>query len=216
MLAATVTVLVGQNVETVADRIDRQRYEFPQEKIHVMTDRGSYMAGDTIWLRAWVVDAATHQPVNASRFVYAELLSPDDSVAIRVKIHSGEDGIFSGYVPIDVDMPEGRYQLSAYTMFMQSVGAEYFYRQPIEVMSLMSLRRRIVSRCVRDGDRVDVTLRYENAADSSLCSYSRFGYLPNDGIWIQHGGGNKEVHITVLRSWLYTPPLLLPENVYIL
>lgn len=197
VLAATVTVLVGQTVETVADRIDRQRYEFPQEKIHVMTDRGSFMAGDTIWLRAWVVDAATHQPVNASRFVYAELLSPDDSVAVRVKIHSGDDGIFQGYVPIGVDMPEGRYQLSAYTMFMQSVGTEYFYRQPIEVMSLMSLRRRIVSRCVRDGDKVDVTLRYENAADSSLCSYNRFGYLPNDGIWIQHAGGNKEVHITL-------------------
>ena len=66
VLAVTVTVLVGQTVETVADRIDRQRYEFPQEKIHVMTDRGSYMAGDTIWLRAWVVDAATHQPVNVN------------------------------------------------------------------------------------------------------------------------------------------------------
>ncbi|MBR5171539.1 MAG: hypothetical protein IKW85_13410 [Muribaculaceae bacterium] len=40
--------------------------EVPQEKIHVMTSQGSYLAGDTIWPRAWVVDAATHQPVNAS------------------------------------------------------------------------------------------------------------------------------------------------------
>ena len=213
MLAMTV-VMLGQTVETVADRIDRQRYEFPQEKIHVMTDRGSYMAGDTIWLRAWVVDAATHQPVNASRFVYAELLSPSDSVITRVKIHSGDDGIFQGYVPLDVSMPEGRYQLVAYTMFMQSVGTDYFYRQPIEVMSLMSLRQRIVSRCVRDGDRVDVTLRYENAADSSLCAYHRFGYLTSNGLWLQRGGGEKEVHLTLKGKDAQMPVLAVQFDNY--
>lgn len=53
VLAVAIVAVLGQTVETVADRIDRQRFEFPQEKIHVMTDRGSYMAGDTIWLRAW-------------------------------------------------------------------------------------------------------------------------------------------------------------------
>ena len=117
VLAVAIAAVLGQTVETVADRIDRQRCEFPQEKIHVMTDRGSYMAGDTIWLRAWVVDATTHQPVNASRFVYVELMSPSDSVFTRVKLHSGDDGVFQGYVPLDVIMPEGRYQLIAYTMF---------------------------------------------------------------------------------------------------
>ena len=147
----------------------------------MLTDRGSYMAGDTIWLRAWVVDATTHQPVNASRFVYAELLSPTDSVLARVKIHGGDDGVFYGFVPLDVIMPEGRYQLVAYTMFMQSVGSDYFYRQSIDVMSLLSLRQRIVSRCVRNGDQVDVALRYENVADSSLCAYHRFGYMSAGG-----------------------------------
>jgi len=197
MLAVAVAAMHGQAVEAVADRIDRQRYEFPQEKIHLLTDRGAYLAGDTIRLRAWVVDAATHQPVNASRFVYVELMSPADSVFTRVKLHSDDDGVFQGYVPLDLDMPEGRYQLTAYTMFMQSVGADYFYRQPVEVMSLMSLRQRIVARCARDGDQVDVSLRYENVADSSLCPYRVFGYLSSDGRWFQRGSGDKEVHLTL-------------------
>ena len=113
-------IVVGaraQDVQAIAERLDLQRYEFPQEKIHVMTDRGSYMSGDTIRLRAWVVDAATHQPVSASKFVCIELLSPTDSVCMSVKIHQDENGVFQGYMPIPDDLPEGRYQLTAYTMY---------------------------------------------------------------------------------------------------
>lgn len=214
VLAVAIAAVLGQTVETVADRIDRQRFEFPQEKIHVMTDRGSYMAGDTIWLRAWVVDATTHQPVNASRFVYVELMSPSDSVFTRVKLHSDDDGVFQGYVPLDVIMPEGRYQLIAYTMFMQSVGADYFYRQSIDVMSLLSMRQRIVSRCVRDGDQVDVTLRYENVADSSLCPYHRFGYMSGGGLWLQRGGGDKEMHLTLKGKDAQLPVLQVQFDNY--
>lgn len=90
--------LPAQDIDAISARIDLQRTEFPQEKIHVMTDQGSYLAGDTIWLRAWVVDAASHQPVNASQFVYAELVSPIDSVIARVKIHPDANGVFRGYL----------------------------------------------------------------------------------------------------------------------
>ena len=31
---------------------------YPQEKLHVSTDKDSYIAGDTIWLRAHCADAA--------------------------------------------------------------------------------------------------------------------------------------------------------------
>ena len=78
------TSLLAQDIEAISDRIDLQRQEYPQEKIHVMTDHSDYLAGDTIWLRAWVVDAASHQPVNASQFIYVELVSPNDWVHARV------------------------------------------------------------------------------------------------------------------------------------
>ena len=59
-ILTTATSLLAQNIDAISERIDLQRQEFPQEKIHVMTDHGDYLAGDTIWLRAWVVDAASH------------------------------------------------------------------------------------------------------------------------------------------------------------
>ena len=208
--------LMAQDVQAIAERIDRQRYDFPQEKIHMMTDRGSYLAGDTIWLRTWVVDAATHTPVDASKFVYVELVSPTDSVFKRVKIHQDAGGRFTGYMPLDLDLPEGRYQLTAYTMFMQSAGVEYFYSQPVEVAALSSLKRRIVSRCVRYNNEVDVTLRYENLADNSLCPFKTFGYESSDKSWNerQYNGRIKEEHITLKGKDAKMPCLMVEFDNY--
>lgn len=187
------------DVGRIAQLLDLQRYEFPQEKIHVMTDRGRYLAGDTIRLRAWVVDAATHVPVQASEFVYVELLSPTDSVFTRVKLTHDTCGVYAGVIPIDIDMPEGAYQLTAYTMFMQSAGSDYFFTTPIHIAALASLQKRIISRCHRYGDQVDVELRYENAADSTPSSYSVFNYRSCDGTWHEHHYNNRtrNAHFTL-------------------
>lgn len=52
----------------------------------VVTDKGRYIAGDTIWLRAFVADAASHKPVTESRYVYVELRNPFNGLASRVKL----------------------------------------------------------------------------------------------------------------------------------
>lgn len=209
IVLAIVSSLPAQDVQAIAERLDLQRYVFPQEKIHVMTDRGVYLAGDTLWLRAWVVDAATHQPVFASKFVYVELLSPTDSLSVRVKIHQDDDGVFEGYLPIPDDLPEGRYQLTAYTLFMQSAGADYFCRLPIEVTGLMSLEQRISARCVRFDDEVDVTLSYTdlNGTPSEFtdcCYLNQYGYMKSQG------KGNGEARFT-LKGKEASEPVVLVE-----
>ncbi len=212
----TALSVAAQDTNALRERIDLQRYQFPQEKIYVMTDRGSYLAGDTIWLRAWVIDAATHQRVDASQFVYVELVSPTDSIHTRVKIHRNADGVFKGYLPLDIDLPEGRYQLTAFTMFMQSVGAEYFYRQPVEIAALPSLRRRIVTKCMRYKNEIDVTLRYENTADSTSCPYNVFGYTNSNKQWneFQYNGRNKEFHLTLKGKDAQMPAMLVSFDNY--
>lgn len=46
-------------VDDALSRIDRQRELYPQERLHAVTDRDMYCAGDTVWLRVFVTDAAT-------------------------------------------------------------------------------------------------------------------------------------------------------------
>lgn len=209
MALAIVLGIQAQDDLAIAERLDLQRYEFPQEKIHVMTDRGAYLAGDTLMFRAWVVDAATHRPVSASKFIYVELLSPTDSLCYRVKIHQDDDGVFQGYLPIPDELPEGRYQLTAYTLFMQNAGSDYFYRQPVEVTGLMSLKRRITARCVRFDDEVEVRLRYTDLAGEP-CQFEDCYYMNQYGYMKSQGSGNGELHFT-LKGKEASGPVVLVE-----
>ena len=100
----------------------------------VHTDQSRYVAGDTVWLRAWVVDASTHRQVTASRYVYLELSDPFGAVVGRVKLRE-QDGRFPGYMALDPELAEGDYTLTAHTSFMEGPGSGYFFRKRLGVVS---------------------------------------------------------------------------------
>ena len=68
------------------------------ETVYLQTDKPYYMAEDTIWMKAYVVNAQIHQP-SPGNFVYVELINQLDSVEKRIKIRK-EDNAFCGYLPL--------------------------------------------------------------------------------------------------------------------
>ncbi|MGV8094428.1 MAG: TonB-dependent receptor plug domain-containing protein [Mangrovibacterium sp.] len=118
--------------DSVAMLFSRQLKLFPQEKIYLHTDKTYYVAGEKIWFRAHLADAAVHLPASVSRYVYAELIDPLDSVLVRVKIRP-EKGSYNGSIAIPEDTPEGSYEMRAYTSFMCSIGEEYFCTKSIGI-----------------------------------------------------------------------------------
>lgn len=48
--------------DSVATRLWQQTCLFPNEKIYLHTDRSLYMGGDTLWFRAYLVNAINNQP----------------------------------------------------------------------------------------------------------------------------------------------------------
>ena len=170
--------------DTLTARMDTQRYVYPQEKIHVTTDKEHYMAGDTIWLRAFVVDASSHCPVNASRYVYVELRNPFNEVENRVKIIS-RNGVFAGYIPLDAKMAEGRFMLTAYTMFMENSGDEYLFKKAIDVASAFSSKLDISYRLISElnGAR-KVQIEYNDRENGK--------HLPFEKFVIEHQNGRRK------------------------
>ena len=111
----TLGIVAAAGDDPIATHLDNQWSQFPQEKIHVTTDKQCYVSGDTVWLRAFVVNAANHHPVKESKYVYAELINPFGSTERRVKIQADSNVMFSGYMPLPADLPAGTYTLAAYT-----------------------------------------------------------------------------------------------------
>ena len=57
---------------------------YPQEKIHLHTDRDFYVPGEKIWFKAYLTDAATHLSPTNIRYVYVELIDTRDSLPPRL------------------------------------------------------------------------------------------------------------------------------------
>ena len=166
----------------ISERLALQRYNFPQEKLHITTDKSRYLAGDTIWLRAFVVNAATHEPVDASKYCYVELINPFDSIELRIKVKE-KNGVLQGYLALSPELPEGSYTLAAYTLFMQSLDEGYFFKKRIEVMSAHSTRSSIVCDVERDPKnpgRVRVKAHYLDLHSKAEKEYKKMSYVTAD------------------------------------
>ena len=121
--------------DTILSRIWLQTNVFPQEKIYLQTDKVDYVAGETIWLRAFLTDAATHIPSYRSRYVYVELVNPFNVVEQRVRLRQDSLNIIHGHIALSSNLAGGDYSIRAYTHYMQSQGEDYFFRKPIRIIS---------------------------------------------------------------------------------
>ncbi len=204
LIAISLCFIFGhaQDFAQYKQNLDWQVYNYPQEKIHVMTDKPYYITGDTVWLRAFVVNAVNHQPVDASKFVYVELLSPMNEVAMRIKIRE-RDGVFKGYLPLDpTRVAEGEYTLAAYTMFMQNQGEQYFFKKKVKITSSFAIKRKIEHEFEwknegKDNESLKINLRYLDAETEQPCPYNSFSYTLPNGKTTDWKGSDRNLSIEI-------------------
>ena len=130
--------------EELLKRFLTQNKMMPQERVHVMTDRNHYLAGDTIWMRAFLVDGLYKKPVHYSRFLYVELRNERDSLVTRVKLHEQPelgDSIMRGYVATMPEQPTGVYTLVAYTQWMLNGGESFFFKRNLQLVNVTDVEK---------------------------------------------------------------------------
>jgi len=176
---------------------------YPQEKLHLHTDKDSYIAGDTIWLRAHCADAATHRPVAASRYVYVELRDDRGSLVRRIKLLS-RDSVYSGYLPTQSLERFGDYSLTAYTLYMRNQGPDYFFKKPLTIWPYQESRRTQRNTSVRKVSDFDVSFFPEGGylIDGYDCCVA-FKALGDDGGSVEVAGvlkNDREEVLDTLRT----------------
>jgi hypothetical protein len=119
------------------------------EKIYLHTDRNTYFAGETIWIRAYLLNTNIKSQVPLSSYVYVELLG--DVLIKRIKIKDSEEG-FSGQIKIPDNLPSGKYTLRSYTDYMQNFPAEYIFSKEIKIVTPSYLRNDLESKSLPENE----------------------------------------------------------------
>ena len=139
---------------------------YAQERICIQTDKPYYAPGDTVWLRAHLMEAETNIPFSRSRFVYVELYDQQsDTLMQRMMIRGDKDGVFANRILLPKSLKGGVYTLVAYTQWMRNFPAEQFCYQPLTVVGGQRARgHRIANKVLAHMD-AKVTVRGNAATD---------------------------------------------------
>ncbi|MCK0108962.1 carboxypeptidase-like regulatory domain-containing protein [Flavobacteriaceae bacterium S0825] len=106
----------------------------PIEKVFLHTDKEIFFAGEMIWYNATVVLGPFHHLSTGSMQIHVDLIDEYNSI-VASKNHKLIEGKGEGNIIIPGDLPEGKYQLRAYTNWMQNFDNDFFFTKTIQLLS---------------------------------------------------------------------------------
>jgi len=105
----------------------------PFEKVYVQTDKPGYFPGDTIRLKAYLLNGDYLGSSILSGILYVELDNESGKNVKRMMLPVG-DGQAWADMPLDTaDVKHGNYTLRAYTNWMRNFGEDYIFKKNIPI-----------------------------------------------------------------------------------
>jgi hypothetical protein len=103
-----------------------------QEVAYLQTDRTTYISGEKIYYKLYIIDPATKKRSEISKSGYILLRSAGSNpvLKIRVKINAG---MSNGSIELPDTLTSGAYQLVAFTGVMKNVGEQCFFHKEITI-----------------------------------------------------------------------------------
>ena len=140
----------GEPLSHYAANAYRFNKEYPQEKVYLHFDNTSYMTGDTVWFKAYVVNASDFT-ASKSGVLYVDLLNAAGSEMKQQKFKI-VDGQANGYISlttnaktetgldwrgeIEGNLLSGYYEIRAYTAYMLNFQDAAIFSRVFPVMEI--------------------------------------------------------------------------------
>ncbi|MCC2547276.1 TonB-dependent receptor plug domain-containing protein [Hymenobacter sp. BT175] len=122
--------------DEVVERILKSVVGFYQaalpEKAYLHLDKAFYATGETIWFKAYVVDAGQHRPDTLSKVLYVDLVSAGKQVVARRTLRL-QNGLTHGDLALPDTLPAGSYLIRAYTNWMRNASPDFFYSRQLAI-----------------------------------------------------------------------------------
>ena len=131
------------------------------ENVYVETDRPDYVAGDTIWFSAFVLDNLHMDSTSVSRILYVDLINADNKLEKHLKLIIS-NGRTCGDLALRKDAKNGIYRLRAYTQYMRNFQSEYLFEKDITIhqsnINNLIVLNPIIIKSI-DGDSVELHIK---------------------------------------------------------
>lgn len=133
-LASFLSVLLLTFLQTKAQRFDSSlalfAAKFPPEKIYIHYDREYYVAGETIWFKAYIYNNG--KPGSLSDNLYFQLADSKGHIIINSKIPV-LGAVAKGNIDLPDSLSQGNYYIRAFTPNMMNTDEPFLYRKNIFV-----------------------------------------------------------------------------------
>jgi len=100
------------------------------ETVYMHTDRTAYIAGETVFYKLYVLDAATHKRSEISRAAYIVVRSANSNPVVKIGVKV-DNGLADGSFVLPDTLTSGTYQVTAFTNIMKNRGNQYFFQKEI-------------------------------------------------------------------------------------
>ena len=124
---------LSANSQTMEEHLTNQREKYKLEKISIHTDKTYYIAGDTIWFKAYVM--ADANPSMESSKISISLVN-DSNRTISKLILPVLLSSTSGSIQLPSTLATGTYSIQAFTNSMAVRNKENFYNRNIEIVNI--------------------------------------------------------------------------------
>lgn len=108
--------------------------ESEREKVHLHFDKPSYIAGDTIWFKAYVVMAGSNTPSIKSKTLYIDVID-DHQKVVRSLLLRLSSGSASGDIILPDTLKDDGIHIRAYTNWMRNFGSTAYFDKTIPIIN---------------------------------------------------------------------------------
>ncbi len=118
----------------INDALNKFTRLYPQQKVYLHLDKHTYLGGDVLWIKAYLINGMDHLPDTISTNLYVEIISPSHT-RVEIKRLQMFHGFGVGDFTLSDTLPEGLYQIRAYTAWMQNFNTAFYFEKNFQVLN---------------------------------------------------------------------------------
>lgn len=119
-------------LEKILKQLAKLTATYPQEKVHLQTDKPYYASGETIFMKAYLVTAEKNEPSFLSAVLYVELIDAKNNIKKKITLPVDKGTAF-GSLNIADSLASGAYRLRAYTNYMRNYDDQFFFQKSFNI-----------------------------------------------------------------------------------